>query len=83
MNAVAEHKRANRTRLSIDPGDISTPTARQDCPRCEGVLPAESISIGPWIAGFVDGGPVLARKIYMHCPHCEYRAARTERKELN
>lgn len=54
----------------------------QDCPACDGIMPDTAITFTPWRTSIVNGVAMDHRHVRMHCPHCNHRESKTERRPV-
>ncbi|HUT14054.1 MAG TPA: hypothetical protein VMY42_26435 [Thermoguttaceae bacterium] len=54
----------------------------QDCPACDGIMPIDAITYGPWqmVHGAVRS--YYRRRVSMRCPHCGAIRTRIQRANI-
>ena len=69
------------TALACEVRQFGTSPPAQECPMCEGLLPADAVTVTGWRMDWTRTVPALVRRVSMQCPHCGHRQSRTEVRE--
>ena len=53
-----------------------------DCPVCDGVMPADAVTVTAWRFDLRSRDLVERRTVSMRCPHCGHTDARSETRPV-